>query len=511
MKSKKKTIVHVTSEVAPFYKRGGLGDVAGALPVYLESPEYHNIVISLFYDGKMNHLEEAEEKNFTITFHGVPYRFSTFSVRRQHILYYFIRLSDSSVLSDLENNDGFKPYAAPSAIVPFFYFARAALEVILQHNHQPDFLFCHDWQTGGVFAFPDILEGLHRQNPFTRVFMIHNYDFQGPLYQDICRYLEPQNNREIMAILQRFGHATMLALALKNCDYAAAVSHTYARELMARDAPHLGLDYLSLLKHNVHSFLNGSDTTLWQPRDNQFLSLNYDENSLHKKQELKLEFLSRHSTNGDRRPDQPLVLMLCRLTTQKGIGLFADYFEHEQGIVEHMRKFLDTGIRFVIHGNPAGGMNSVVHQRLSKLAKTFGPNFIYLPGYSEESAHQLLAAADILLAPSLFEPCGLIQIYAMAFGTVPVVRPVGGMKDTVDCYKKDPDNATGFHIPEFTRESLIQTIDDAAEVFRQHPQQWQQMMKRGMARDFSWNRMKQQYFNFFRAVEHGQPVVPTIL
>ncbi len=511
MKSKPRTIVHVTSEVAPFYKRGGLGDVAGALPIYLENPEYHNIVISLYYDEKMKHLEEAVEESFVITFHGVPYRFSTFSVERKGILYYFIRLSDSSILSDLENNDGFKPYAAPSAIVPFFYFARAALQVVLHNRHFPDFLFCHDWQTGGVFAFPDILQELHAENPFTRVFMIHNYDFQGPLYHDICRYLEPQNNREIEAVLNRFGHATLLALALKNCDYAAAVSHTYARELMARDAPHLGLDYLSLLKHNVHSFLNGSDTSLWQPRDNPFLSLNYDEDSLDKKRELKLEFLSRHSSNGDRRPDQPLVLMLCRLTVQKGIGLFADYFEDEESIVDHMRSFLELGIRFVIHGNPAGGMNSVIHQRLAKLAKTFHQSFIYLPGYSEESAHQLLAAADILLAPSLFEPCGLIQIYAMAFGTVPVVRPVGGMKDTVDCYNDNPSHATGFHIPQFTRESLIQTIGQAVSIYRHHPQLWQQMMKRGMARDFSWHRMKHQYFNFFTAVEQGRPVAPTLL
>ena len=109
MKSKPRTIVHVTSEVAPFYKRGGLGDVAGALPIYLENPEYHNIVISLYYDEKMKHLEEAVEESFVITFHGVPYRFSTFSVERKGILYYFIRLSDSSILSDLENNDGFKP------------------------------------------------------------------------------------------------------------------------------------------------------------------------------------------------------------------------------------------------------------------------------------------------------------------------------------------------------------------------------------------------------------------
>jgi starch synthase len=511
MISKKRTIVHITSEVAPFYKRGGLGDVAGALPIYLQNPDCDNIVISLYYDGKMNHLEEAEEQKFVIVFQSLPYRFSTFSVQRKNILYYFIRLSDSSVLSDLESNDGFKPYAAPSAIVPFFYFARAALEIVIRHNHHPDFLFSHDWQTGGVFAFPDILGALYAQHPFTKVFMIHNYDFQGPLYQDICRYLEPQCNREIEEILHRFGHATLLALALKNCDYAAAVSHTYARELMARDAPHLGLDYLSLLKHNVHSFLNGSDTTLWQPRNNPLLALNYDEDSLHKKQELKLEFLSRYSSNGDRRPDQPLVLMLCRLTTQKGIGLFADYFEDEESILDHMRRFLDTGIRFVIHGNPAGGMNSVVHQRLSKLAKTFGPQFIYLPGYSEESAHQLLAAADILLAPSLFEPCGLIQIYAMAFGTVPIVRPVGGMKDTVDCTNHNPGNATGFHIPEFTRQSLVQTVKEAVAVYQNNPQQWRQMMKRGMNRDFSWNRMKQQYFNFFEAIEQGRPVAPTPL
>ena len=223
----------------------------------------------------------------------------------------------------------------------------------------------------------------------------------------------------------------------------------------------------------------------------------YDEESLDAKQRLKGMILSRY---GFERPDDtgpPLVLMLCRLTYQKGIGLLVDFGKEWEQMDENMAELLGESVRFLVMGTPADGGNGPLAQQLKRLEGRFSGRFVFVNGYDEERAHRCLAAADMLVAPSLFEPCGLIQVYAMAFGTVPLVRPVGGMKDTVRCYFDDPAVATGFYIDHYSRESLNRTVTAAAAVYIDRPDEWKDMMVRGMNEDFSWDKMKHQYIKFF--------------
>ena len=132
----------------------------------------------------------------------------------------------------------------------------------------------------------------------------------------------------------------------------------------------------------------------------------------------------------------------------------------------------------------------------------FEGSFYYEPDYKEEKAHRFLAAADILLAPSLFEPCGLVQIYAMAFGTVPVVRPVGGLKDTVIDHDKAPLESTGFYIKEHNTKSLRESIAHAVDIYQNRQAEWSEIVDRGMKQDYSWDRMKHQYFQFFSRIKN---------
>jgi len=506
--SKNKTIIHLTSEVSPFYKRGGLGDIVGALPQYLESKRYHNIVICPFYEGKMRYLNNCTATNRSMKYQGLSYGFKSYYLRKNNIEYYFIRLSDANILSDLESNDGYKPYSAPVNIVPYFYFAKAVLRLIIDCQLSPDYMFCHDWQTGGFFGFTNLNNEIKNNKNFKCLFMIHNYEFQGDLYKDIYKFLERDVVDNLKVIFSRYGSASLLALALKNSDYVATVSHTYAKELINNKVPHIGLKYLDLCNRRILSFLNGIDHSLWKPDNNPFLPISYDIDSLENKKKIKEMIYRRCGFDDPGNMDIPLVLLMARLTPQKGIGLFIDYYnkKHQHCIIDNMKNFLDLGIRLIIYGNPGGGKNGKINTSLSLLQENFPGEFLYINEYSEDLAHQLLAAADILLAPSIFEPCGLVQIYAMAFGTVPVVCAVGGLKDTLRCYLDQPINATGFHIAHFSRKCLFETMREVINIFYQKPSEWRKIVERAMKEDFSWNKMKNQYFNFLNATAEDKEI-----
>jgi starch synthase len=501
-----RTVIHITTEAAPFYKRGGLGDVVGALPRYLENEHTHNIVICPFYDGKMKHIETSGLGRDQMRYGGIPYDFSFFFLQRGGIDYYFIKLSDSIILSERESTDGNNPYSAPASIVPYFYYAKAALQIIQRKRMAPDYIFCHDWHTGGCFGFTDLLAQIQKSKPFKSLFIIHNYEFQGDLYEDIHDYIDNDVSLQLKEIFVRHGCASLLALGLKNSDYTATVSHSYARELATGRVPHTGLRHLDLRNRQVLSFLNGIDPVLWRPETSPFLPGAYNLETLERKRELKKLALERYGFQDPTDTASPIILMLCRLTAQKGVELFTDDHHGRSDNIQNMADLLRQGCRFIICGNPAGGVKGIIDSSLSGLQQEFPGRFLYLNRYHEAEAHLLLAAADILLAPSLFEPCGLVQIYAMAFGTVPVVHPVGGMRDTVCCYFENPEIATGFYMNHFSRQCLQETLKKAIHLYYHEPVLWREIITRGMKADFSWERMKSQYFRFFDAVEQGQAV-----
>jgi starch synthase len=503
---KKRQIFHITTETVPFYKRGGMGDVVGALPNYLENEENHNIVICLYHNRKIKHLDNSIIEGHSFDYGGIQYDYFSFYTNRNSIDYYFIKLADAAALDEMENNNGNLAYSPTSSIIPYFYFGKAVLQLIIDLELTVDYIFCHDWQTAGFFGYPGIIANLGSKSELKTVFVIHNFEFQGILYEDIYPYLEREVARELESIFLQYGCATMAALALKNSDYVATVSHSYARELIEMRSPHTGLMHLDLCNREILSFLNGSDLSLWKPENNPFLPLSFSLSSFGNKKKLKQMVLAEFGFDDEKNTAPPLVLMLCRLTAQKGIGLFIDYYKDEQTVVANMANFLEQDVRFIICGQPGGGLNGIIDSELSDLSKKFQGKFVYLNNYKEELAHKLLAAADILIAPSLFEPCGLIQIYAMSFGVVPVVRSVGGMKDTVCCYFENPEKATGFYLNNFSWHCLFTTMRKAIDLYYNQPDEWREIIERGMRMDFSWNRMKDQYFRFFTCVEHD----PTI-
>lgn len=499
-------IVHLTSEVAPYYKRGGLGDVVGALPKYL-SGKYGNAVISLYYEGRMKVDEIRLAGTYTIEIQHVEYEILYYYHKSDGVDFYFLNLSDRHLFSDMESGesdllpeDGEKPYrGSPSSIV-YLYFAKAALQLIANLNWSPEFLIFHDWQVCGCFGFPGLLKKIDPNGSCSTILLIHNYGYQGEILPDLLPLLDDEVRKELLPVFERFRTANFLALGLKNADYVATVSAKYARELTSGRAPHAGLKYLSAIKRQkIFALPNGIDLAAWSPATSPFIPRQYDRLSVSDgkrlaKAELECEMDLPRSAD-------PIVLMMARLTEQKGLNIFMSLWEDEERTIRNIGSLLSKGIRFIICGRPSGGPKGDIHKRLCLAQEIFGDKFRYIPNYSDKMAHRLLAAADVILCPSVYEPCGLVQLYGMAFGTVPVVRPVGGLFDTVIANRDDPERSTGFHIGEFSHDSLLLVIEEVVDVFRRRPDIWSGIMRRCMDEDYSWEKIVTHYYNFFNAIQ----------
>lgn len=491
-------IIHLASEVAPFYKRGGLGDVVGTLPKYM-STRQPNTVISFYYKNRMKSLSPFPVGILSVDIDNIIYAFYYYHALVDEVDYYFLNMADELLLSDMESGesdsteeDGEKPYGENFPFMVYLYFAKAALQLVEHLEIKPDYMFLHDWHVCGCFAYPSLLQKL--PSHCKTVLMIHNYAFQGEIYPDQLHMLEEEPLEEILSIFETFGSATFFALAFKNANYVATVSQTYADELNKGTLPHTGLRYFQLIQERkIFALPNGIDAANWSPGNSPFLDKHYDLKSCRQgKKEWKRRISAELKISND---SQPLVLFMARITDQKGINLLMNLWGSEEDAMQQIGQLLKSGIKLLVYGRPARGIKGSIHKRLSMAQERYPEQFRYIHTYTEEKAHQYLAASDIVLCPSLFEPCGLVQMYALAFGAVPIVRPVGGLKDTVLPHGQDPEISTGFYVQEFSQESLLHAVQQAALVYAEH-EEWQRIITRGMSQNYSWEKVMYGYDAF---------------
>lgn len=500
-------IIHLASEVAPFYKRGGLGDVVGTLPFYLSERE-ENVVISFYYKNRMNTENLTVSGSFLVDIQNVYYKFEYYHYEENGVKFYFLNMDDDLLFSDMESTgndnadeDGRNPYGLNFSFVIYLYFAKAALQLIKKLNFAPRHLFFHDWHVCGCFAFPELLNSLNEC--CNTVVIIHNYEHQGEIFPDQIHLLGDKVRDELMSVYEQYGAITFFALAFKNANCIATVSQSYARELLEGELPHVGLKFLKLIRRKkIYALPNGVDYTTWSPESSPYLNRHYNVATYKdSKSEWKKQLVAEMGfDNGE----APIVLLMARLTEQKGINILIDLWDSVEESQKKIQKLLDLGINLIIYGNPEKGLHGSIHKRLSLYKEQFAGQFNYVHKYTEEKAHRFLAGSDMILCPSLYEPCGLVQMFSMKFGTVPLVRPVGGLKDTVISHEEFPGKSTGFYIEEFQQESLYKTIKHAVEIYRGQPEIWENIVKRGMLKDFSWDVSLKYYHSFLDKIEQEQ-------
>lgn len=472
------------SEVAPFIKTGGLADVAGSLPKALAKLGHDVRVILPLYSSipPVWRRQMTFLKHFYFPLSWRNAYCGLFSLEYEGLTYYFI-----------DNEYYFKREALYGQFDDgerFAYFSRAIVEVPVQLNWAPDVIHCNDWQTGMAPVY--LLEARHRE-PLLKdtksVFTIHNIEYQGQFDRNILGDvlgLDESYFREDM--LAYYGDVNLVKGAIYASDYVTTVSPTYGKELQYSFYAH-GLE--GVIADNYHKFsgiLNGIDLEHNDPATDPFLPAHYTAQDLSGKKRCKAALQEQLGLTVD--PDIPIIACISRLVAHKGYELVTAAFP----------KMMEHKAQFVVLGTGDWGIESFFRMAAEQYPGRVSANLLY----SAELASRIYAGADLLLMPSISEPCGLAQMIAMRYGTVPIVRLTGGLKDSVPSYNPTKGTGLGFTFGSITPGDLLGAVERALDVYENAPADWTELARRGMTTDFSWNQSAAAYQKVYATVTRGR-------
>jgi len=477
-------IAMIASEVTPLAKTGGLADVIGTLSTAFERLGHEVCVIAPAYRSVLQGNFIMRDSGITLT---VPLAAKELKAAiletsvGKGVPVYLIRADQYFDREFL--------YGPPSGDYPdnderFVFFSRAALELL---RHKPvEIVHCHDWQTALAVVYLKTQSVRYAEISAAKtVFTIHNLGFQGvfgpsawPLVNLDPRYFTPQ-------FLEFYGNVNFLKGALLFADKITTVSPSYAQEIMSAGQG-FGLEgVLQQRAADLVGILNGVDYYHWNPWTDPFLAHHYGEHSLTVKRDCKKAL--QRAVGLPERTNTPLLAMVSRLTSQKGFDLVEDIFD----------RLIERGVQLVLLGTGEPRFE----QFFRDAAERYPDQVAVEIAFNEALAHQIEAGADLFLMPSLYEPCGLNQMYSLKYGTIPVVRAVGGLKDTVQDYDAENQTGTGFVFAPYQSEAMLAAIDRGLLVYRDK-KAWTALRRRAMAMDFSWDRSAKRYSNLYRQLLH---------
>lgn len=475
-------ILFVASEAHPLIKTGGLGDIVGSLPVALASLKTD---IRLLLPAYRDAVARAEKLSPVAELHvsGIPepVRLLEGRLPGTQLITWFV---DYPPAFGRAGNPYLDSHGLPwiDNASRFALFARAAVPLALGRaglNWQPDLVHCHDWQTGLV---PALLA--QEKNRPASIFTIHNLSYQGLFPYRTFTELDLPASLWSFEALEFHGQLSFIKGGLVFADWLTTVSPTYASEIQT---PEFGSGLDGLLRHRsdrLTGILNGIDGKVWNPAHDPFLFRRYSARRPQDKHPNKSVLQREFGLPAQ--PETPLIGMVGRLVQQKGIDL----------VIETLPGIMHRPVQFVVLGNGENGYEEALRAQ----AQRYPGRLAVRIGYDERLAHLIEAGADMFLMPSRFEPCGLNQLYSMRYGTIPIVRRVGGLADTViDATEENlkKGNATGIVFEEARASQLMDAVDRAL-VLQKNPDHWQKLMLTGMREDFSWHRRAAQYLRLYR-------------
>lgn len=478
--SKKMQIVFASAECAPFVKTGGLGDVAGSLPaalvragaeVIVMVPKYATIkdeyksqmehfsdfYVSLGWRNEYCGLEKLEHD-------GVTYMF----IDNEH---YFARDYPYGFFDDGER---------------FAFFSKAITES-LQHlpaGFECDILHCNDWQTALAPVFlREFYQGLPLYDRVKTVFSIHNVAFQGQFSDTVMEDILGVAHIPAAASQLRCDACSINYMlgALRYADAITTVSPTYANEIQTPEFGE-GLDgVLRERSYALQGILNGIDVAGFDPATDKRIAANYTVEDRSGKAVCKAKL--QEELGLEVRDDRPLMVMVTRLTRQKGMDL----------VMYALDRILSGGVQVAVLGTGDRDYEDGLRYFQDKYPGTMAARIEFDPALSQ----RMYAAADMFLMPSKFEPCGLSQIIAMRYGTLPIVRETGGLKDTVQPYNEFTGEGTGFSFSNFNGDEMGDAVFRAARLFWDNRDAWNQLVTQAMSQDFSWTRSADKYLDLY--------------
>jgi starch synthase len=473
----RRSVAFIGSECYPFVKTGGLGDVMYALPKALIPQNCDVRVILPRYRCIKDQWQEKME------YRGA-FEMDLCSDGRSYYVGIMEMVMDGVVYDFIDNDEFFSwgnPYTDLVTDIPkFCYFSKAALAALNYLNWIPDIVHCHDWQAALV---PVFLRTQFAGTPVgwaKSVLTIHNLRFQGIYNIKTLQYWTNFPDYVFDYSVMKMGaeDANMLKAGLAYCDAITTVSNTYAYEIQTEFFGENLDAHLRFHSGKLRGIVNGIDVDIWNSMTDKLLAVNYDASNVRTekvKNKLKLQEMLGLEQNADK-----MVLgLISRLTNQKGLDLVNMIFP----------ALLDGNTQVVILGTGDGQYEDSFRYYENE---NKGTVCAYI-SYNEALAHQIYAGADALLVPSLFEPCGLTQLIAMRYGTVPIVRETGGLKDTVQPYNEFTNEGNGFTFDRYEAGLLLDAINRAKTLYFCDKERWNQMVERNLAKDVSWENSAKQY------------------
>ncbi len=474
-------ILFASAEVKPFSKVGGLADVVGSLPKYLEKDAEIAIFTPLYgcMDKEKYKIEHVENSRLQITFGWSENIFEL----------YMAKLPDTKINVFFIDNP--KYYSCFNQVYPFniderynherfIAFSRAVLEYTQLLNFKPDIVHANDWHTG---MLPVYLKTTYKDNEFFKdtktVFSIHNLFHQGMFYDDVLDFAQiPKHEVMYSGGLELFGHVNWMRGGINFSDKVITVSPTYAKEIQT---PEGGYNIDCTLRDNSYKLvgiLNGIDTKEFDPKKDKTIVKNFDKKDLSGKIDCKKDLCKKFGLKYKK--NRPLIGMVSRLSDQKGFDLF-------WGLDEQLQS-LDADLLIL------GTGNMWLESHFNHLSHTT-ENIRAYTQFSHELANQIYAGCDMFLMPSKFEPCGLSQMIAQRYGTLPIVRVTGGLEDSVIGHPLA--KANGFKFWDYDADNMLNGIKYALYVYK-NKAEWDKLIQNAMSTDNSWKTSAKHYMDLYK-------------
>lgn len=464
----------LSAEAIPYSKTGGLADVAGALPKALRQIGVNSLLITPCYlQTKGEYLWKLAVDDLSVKWRGVNYRAKAFYSEANGSPTFLIDAPEYFHRSSI--------YGFREDYERFAFFCRAALALLKRIGMPPDIVHLNDWHTG--FAAVEIAHQRVWDSFWANtrtVFSIHNLAYQGGFDAGELWQMGFDSAWEKNAFMFN-GYASALKAGLEVSDMLSTVSPRYGYEIQTSENGY-GLDWLLRKRSDrLYGILNGVDYEVWNPETDPHLAAHYNTQHLDGKAECKRALLKQFHLPVDL--DRPIFASVTRLTSQKGFEL----------IQQVAGEILQTGAYFI-----ALGSGEKSYESFLQAMRDFAPSQVgvYI-GYNEDLAHKIEAGADMFLMPSRFEPCGLNQMYSLRYGTIPIVRAVGGLDDTVQNFDVVNEKGNGFKFREFRADKFLEKIYEALFTYAQ-PETWRKLQKNGMTEDNSWQNAARKYVALYQ-------------
>lgn len=467
-------VLFAASECSPIVKVGGLADVVGSLPKALKGLGVDvSVVIPLYESIKNRENLNLIAKEIPIFFDGKKQTFSVWQgfLPQSEVPVYFIDKPEyffDGVYIEPDASSG----GSETEAKRFLFLSLAVIEITRLLELRPDILHCQDWHTAIVASLLKLRAQGSGLRAIKTVLTIHNLGYRGIYPSEIVNRLLGTNLKE--------KEVNCLKEGILNADFINTVSPNYAKEILR---PEYGFGLEEALKKRekegkLIGILNGLDTESFNPETDSYIKSNYSSETLEKKEENKIFLQEKCFQKAD--PKIPVLGMVSRLAEQKGFDL----------IIEIFSELMKENLQFILLAQGKKEYEDFFKDR----AKEFSPKFWVKIGFDPELARQIYAGVDIFLMPSFFEPCGLGQMIAMRYGTVPLARETGGIKGTVT-------KETGFLFKKYDAKELQKTIKKALEIY-QNKKIWRCLQINGMRQDFSWNQSAKKYLEIYQTLKN---------